>query len=106
MTNLGIDYAELQREEARLVLLKELSLQANESLSSSMMEPALRIFAIYQDRPWIHQQLDWMANMGAVSVVDAGTVKIATLLPAGWRHLRREQFIEGIKRPSPLKREV
>jgi hypothetical protein len=106
MTNLGIDYAEKQREEARLVLLKELSIQANESLSSSMMEPALRVFAIYQDRVWIHQQLDWMANMGAIAVVDAGTVKIATLLPAGWAHLRRERFIEGIKKPSPLKQGI
>ncbi|HAU74419.1 hypothetical protein ASD46_09480 [Rhizobium sp. Root491] len=106
MTGLGIDYAEMQREEARLIILKELSVQANESLSSSMMEPALRVFAIYQDRPWIHQQLDWMANMGAITVMNAGTVKIATLLPAGWHHLRREHFIDGIKRPSPLKRDV
>lgn len=106
MTNLGIDYAEMQREEARLVLLKELSVQANESLSSSMMEPALHVFAIYQDRVWIHQQLDWMANMGAIHVVDAGSVKIATLLDAGWAHLRRQRFIEGIKKPSALKRSV
>ncbi len=103
MTSLGIDYAEMQREEARLIILRELAVQANESLSSSMMEPSLRLFAIYQERPWIHQQLDWMANMGAISVIEAGTVKIATLLPAGWRHIRREQFIDGIKRPSPLK---
>jgi hypothetical protein len=59
-----------------------------------------------KDRVWIHQQLDWMANMGAIAVVDAGTVKIATLLPAGWAHLRRERFIEGIKKPSPLKQGI
>lgn len=106
MSSLGIDYAEMQREEARLIILKELSTQANESLSSSMMEPCLRVFAIYQDRAWIHKQLDWMANMGAISVFEAGTVKIATLLPDGSKHLRREQFIDGIKRPSALKREV
>jgi hypothetical protein len=41
-----------------------------------------------------------MANMGAIVVVDAGSVKIATLAPGGWRHLRRQLFIEGIKRPS------
>ncbi|CDN54744.1 Phage related protein [Neorhizobium galegae bv. officinalis bv. officinalis str. HAMBI 1141] len=98
--NLGIDYANLQREEARLIILKELAIQPNESLSSSMMEPALNRFAIYQERPWIHQQLDWMANMGAVIILEAGTVKIASLTPAGWRHLRRQQFIDGIKRPS------
>jgi len=104
--SLGIDYTEMMREEARLVILKELSIQPNESLSSSMMEPALRTFAIYQERPWIHLQLDFMANMGAITVLNAGSVKIASLTDAGWRHLRREQFIEGIKRPSPTKRDV
>jgi hypothetical protein len=101
--SLGIDYANMQREEGRLILLREMAEQPNESLSSSMMEPALNRFAIYQDRPWIHQQLDWMANMGAITVLNAGTVKIATLTPAGWRHLRREHFIDGIKRPSPVR---
>ncbi|WP_421579109.1 hypothetical protein [Shinella sp. M31] len=100
---LGIDYANMQREEARLIILKELSIQANESLSSSMMEPALFKFAIYEERPWIHQQLDYMAKMGAITILEAGTVKIASLTPAGWKHLRRQEFIEGIKRPSVSK---
>ena len=98
--SLGIDYAQLQREEARLIILKELAEQKNESLSSSMMEPALTKFAIYQDRPWIHQQLGYLENMGAITLVDAGTVKIASLTEAGHRHLRRQVFIEGVKRPS------
>jgi hypothetical protein len=102
---LGIDYVEMQRQEARLIILKEMAIQANESLSSSMMEPALRQFAIYQERPWIHLQLDYMANMGAIMILEAGTVKIASLTDAGWRHLGREQFIEGIKRPTtPIRR--
>ncbi|WP_411037621.1 hypothetical protein [Shinella sp. BYT-45] len=98
--SIAIDYENLKREEARLIILKELSVQANESLSSSMMEPALNTFAIYEERPWIHQQLDYMAKMGAITVLEAGSVKIASLTPAGWRHLRRQEFIEGIKRPS------
>lgn len=100
--SLAIDYAEMQRQDARLVILKELAIQKNFSLSSGMMEPALEQFAIYQDRPWIHLQLDWMANMGAITVVDAGTVKIATLAPGGRRHLKGQVFIDGIKQPTHL----
>lgn len=104
--SLGIDYINMQREEARLIILKELSIQPNESLSSSMMEPALNQFAIYEERAWIHQQLDYMEKMGAITVLAAGTVKIATLTPAGWKHLRRQEFIDGIKRPSVHKKDV
>lgn len=104
--SIAIDYENLKREEARLIILKELSIQANESLSSSMMEPALNAFAIYEERPWIHQQLDYMMKMGAVTLVEAGTVRIASLTPAGWKHLRRQEFIDGIKRPSVHKKDV
>lgn len=99
---LGIDYMKMQEHEARLILLKELAIQPNESLSSSMMEPALERFAIYQGRAWIHQQLDWMAIVGAIVVVNAGTVKIATITPAGKNHLARRLFLDGIKVPSTI----
>lgn len=100
MNTLGIDYASKIREEARLIILKALAEQTNESLSSSLLEPVLARFAIHQDRPWIHQQLDYLRNMDAVTVLDAGSVKIATLTDLGHRHLDRHVVIEGVKRPS------
>lgn len=104
--SLGIDYDRMQQEEARLIIMKELAIQPNESLSSSMMEPCLLAFGIYQDRPWIHQQLDHMALVGAVAVTTAGTVRIATLTETGWRHLRGQAYLTGIKRPSVLQKGV
>lgn len=100
MSDLGTNFAEIMREEARLIILKALGEQINESLNSSMIEPVLSTFAIHQDRPWIHQQLDYLANMGAVTLVAAGSVKIATLTELGRRHLDRKTAIEGVKRPS------
>ncbi len=97
---LAIDYDRMQQEEARLIILKELAIQPNESLSSSMMEPALNRFAIWRERPWIHLQLDHMALVGAIVLVSAGSVRIATLTAAGKRHLARQEFLEGIKVPS------
>lgn len=100
MSDLGTDFARIMREEGRLIILKALGEQMNESLSSSMLEPVLARFAINMERPWIHQQIDYLETMGAVSVVNASTVKIATLTDLGRRHLDRQYTIEGVKRPS------
>lgn len=100
MTDLGTDFAEIMREEARLIILKALGQQVNESLNSSMLEPVLATFAIHQPRAWVHQQIDYLETMGAVTVINAGTVKIATLTELGHRHIDRHYVIEGVKRPS------
>ncbi|MGY5789066.1 VpaChn25_0724 family phage protein len=100
MTDIGIDYLKIMREEARLVILKALAEQTNESLNSSMLEPVLAKFGIHQERSWIHGEMEWLRNMGAITVVEAGTVKIGTLTNLGRRHLDRHAHIEGVKRPS------
>ena len=100
MSELGTDYARIMREEGRLIILKALGEQVNESLNSSSLEPVLSRFAINMERPWIHQQIDYLEMMGAVTVLNAGTVKIATLTELGRRHLDRHYAIEGVKRPS------
>lgn len=100
MSDLGTDFARITREEARLIILKALGEQTNESLSSSMLEPVLSRFGINQPRAWMHQQLDYLETMDAVTLVAAGTVKIATLTETGRRHLDRHTSIEGVKRPS------
>jgi len=94
------DYAKIRREEARLVILKALAEQTNETLSSSMLEPVLATFAIHEERPWIHQQLEYLKTMDAITVIEAGSVKIATLTDHGRRHVDRHIAIEGVKRPS------
>lgn len=88
-------------EQARLIILKELAQDVGGSSTSDWLERVLRDeFGVPRDRPWVHRQLDYLAEMGAVSVRDAGTVKIAQLLHAGRRHVRREIAIEGVQRPS------
>ena len=87
-------------EEARLIILKALAEQLNERLNSSMLEAAIATFGIARPRAWVHQQMDYLREMGAVTVEDVSTVKVATLTETGSRHLRREIAIEGVKRPS------
>lgn len=100
MTELATDFQRIMREEARLIILKALAEQVNESLNSSILQQVLTTFAINMERPWVHQQIEYLETMGAVAVVPAGTVKIATLTELGRRHIDRLTAIEGVKRPS------
>jgi repressor of nif and glnA expression len=89
------------REEARLIILRTLAEEANETLNSNILLRELRErWMITRDRPWLHAELDFLAELGAVTLVKAESVKIATLTDRGRRHLDREIALDGVKRPS------
>lgn len=90
----------IMREEARLVILKALADEPSETLNSSLLGEVLATFGIYKPREWVHAELGWLAEMGAVTITEAGSVKIARLTETGHRHLRREVALPGVKRPS------
>ena len=96
-----MDYEHTQvRPDARLIILKALVAQTDERLHSGFIAEELLRFGIDRPREWIHGELDWLEQMGAVTLLKPGTVVVATLTDKGHRHLRRAIEIEGIKRPS------
>jgi hypothetical protein len=100
MIPLAIDYEKVTREDARLIILRALSEQTNDSLASSTLEVVLDAFVIRKDREWVHDQMEYLREVGAITVVDAGTIKIGTITQRGWRHLQREAVLAGVKRPT------
>jgi sugar diacid utilization regulator len=94
------DYAELVRQDARLIILKALAAQTDERLHSGYLVEELLRFGIDRTREWVHGELDWLADMGAVTLAKPGTVVVATLTEKAARHLRRALVIQGIKRPA------
>lgn len=88
------------RQEARLIILKELEKQSDGRLNSEALRFTLDSFAIMKSREWVHDELNWLQEMGAVSVLVAGSVRIATLTAKGSDHVHRRIVIEGVKRPS------
>ena len=99
--SLGIDYAKKIREDARLIILRALAEQVNDTLASNVLQDAvLPVFGVRQDRAWVHQQIDYLANLGAVEVVSAGSVKVTTLTVIGKKHIDRLVALEGVTRPS------
>jgi hypothetical protein len=91
---------QITREQARLIVLRALADQASESLNSDLLVHQLAAFGITKDRGWVHDELAWLSDMGAVRLIEAGPLRIATLTEKGARHVRREIAIEGILRPS------
>lgn len=94
------DYIELVRQDARLIILKALAAQTDERLHSGYLVEEMLRFGIDRTREWVHGELDWLAEMGAVTLAKPGSVVVATLTEKGHRHIRRAIVIEGVKRPS------
>ncbi len=88
------------QEDARLIMLRALHDQVNDTLYSSYLDRVLRTFGIAKDRAWIHDEMRWLADRGAVTLIEAGSVLVATLTEKGARHVQREIAIEGVTRPS------
>jgi hypothetical protein len=88
------------REEARLVILRLLAEQADGTLSSSMFETILPSYGINRPRAWIHEEMAYLASLGAIHVVDQATVRIATITRKGRDHVMRRLRIEGVRPPS------
>ncbi|WP_455476151.1 VpaChn25_0724 family phage protein [Bartonella sp. B17] len=94
------DMDKIIREEARLIILKGLFCERSETLSSAMIERLLYSYGIRRDRDFVHNELTWMEDQGAVTLRQVGSVLIAALTERGARHLDRSFSIEGIKRPK------
>lgn len=94
-----MDMDRLIREQARLTILKALADQIDETLNSDLLGHELRRFAIRRPREWVHEELRWLQEIGAVTLTPAGSVLVASLTEKGQRHLDREIAIEGIQRP-------
>lgn len=89
------------REEARLIILRELAEQPNESATSSALQELLaEMFMIVREREWVEREITWLKEMDAVRVTPAGSIVIATLMTAGKEHLSHRRFIKGVKRTS------
>jgi hypothetical protein len=89
------------REEARLVILRELDQQPDGRLTRELLRLMLEQYGINNTRDWVHDELRWLADIGAVTVASMASVRIAAITAKGRDHVERRILIEGVKRPSP-----
>jgi hypothetical protein len=95
-----MSFDRVMREEARLIILRSLEEQSDGRLNSELLRQSLEAYGITKSRDWVHDEINFLAEMGALTVVTAGTVRVATLTAKGSDHVLRRTVIEGVKRPS------
>ncbi len=88
-------------EEARLAILKELAKEDNKAMSSARMQKfLLKNLWIDKPREWVEKQFVYLRDMGAVTITQADTVKIARLTDRGEFHLQCIITIPGVDSPT------
>lgn len=90
---------QIVREEARLRILEALARDASGSASSELLRADLQTWGINRGRDWVHEELRWLADLGAVTLTGADRILVATLARRGEEHLDRSRLIEGVKPP-------
>jgi hypothetical protein len=94
------DFNEHLTRDARLVILKELAKQTDNRLNEALLTMVLDTFGHRRSREWVRTQLRLLADIGAISISEAGSVMIAELRQSGQDHVDRRIILEGVARPS------
>jgi len=88
------------RELGRLLILRELAKQPDGRLNSLLLQSQLAAIGIARSREWVHEEMAYLAGLGAILVAHAGSVRIAQLASKGRDHVDRIVAIEGVMRPA------
>jgi len=94
-------YEEHLAADARLVILRELAAQTAGRLNDTILTSVLDSFGHRRSREWVRTQIAKLEELGAVTIAEAGTMRIAAITRAGLDHVERRSVIDGVARPSP-----
>ncbi len=95
------NFEEYSARDARLIMLRGLHEQTDGRMNEKLLTALLEAFGHHRSRDYVRTQLLFMKDVGAVKLVEAGTVMIATITRSGVDHVERRSVISGIDRPSP-----
>lgn len=87
--------------DARLVILRALNERLDGRSNETVLTAVLDGFGHRRSREWVRTQLRALADVGAVTVTEAGSVLIAEITRAGVDHVERRGVLEGVAKPSP-----
>ncbi len=96
-----VSFEEHSARDARLVILRGLNDQTDGRMNEALLTQLLLTFGHNRSREYVRTQLNKLKELDAVTIVQAGTVMIASITRAGIDHVERRSIIEGIARPSP-----
>lgn len=86
---------------AKLVILRELSKMTDGRLNDAILEQVLDKYGHRRSRDWVRTQVRALADIGALTITEYGSVIVAEITRAGIDHVDRRVVLEGVSRPSP-----
>lgn len=99
---MGKSFAELWREDRRLVILRTLAETSGYSCNDSILQTILVTFAHKCSRDQVRSELAWLQEQGYLTydVLETGTY-IATITQSGIDVAQGNITVPGVKRPGP-----
>ena len=97
----ALKFAELLREDRRLVILRALEEDAGYSQNESVLQSVLQMFGHKMSRDQVRTELAWLAEQGLITLEHVATVDVATLTTRGEDVACGNITVPGVKRPSP-----
>lgn len=95
-------YRDFVDQDVRLIILRALADETDFALNENLILAVLETFGHRKTRDYVRNQLAWLAEQArAVTLTEAGSVRIATLTQTGLDHVERRAALEGVKRRSP-----
>lgn len=88
--------------DARLAILRELARTVDGRLNDLILQQVLDIMGIRRDRDWVKTQLSKLEALGAVTLVEAGTLAIATITREGRDHVEQRAVLSGVSKPHEV----
>ncbi|MEP3431767.1 MAG: hypothetical protein ABJN98_23990 [Roseibium sp.] len=95
-----MDYSEHSAQDCRLIILKALTKENDTRLNETIISHVLTTFGHTKTRDYIRTQLRKLEDLGAIKLVEAGSVLVAELKQPGLDHVERRSFLEGVLKPS------
>lgn len=94
-----MNFSDYLRKDVRLVSLRVLSEMPSYRANSSVIAGVMDRFGHAVTRDQIKTELRWLEEQGLVTIVEAGSVLVATLSERGQDVAEGRAFVDGVARP-------
>ncbi len=95
-----MSYPDMVAEDCRLIILKQLAAETDRRLNETILTKVLEKYGHRKTREYVRTQIRKLEELGAVKVVEAGSVLVAQLLQPGLDHVECRSFLSGVGKPS------
>ena len=96
-----MSYSDFAIANIRLIILRALADENDYRLNDNLVAMHLESFGHRKPRDSVRDQLRWLEDMGALTLVEAGTALVAEITRRGLDHIERRTIIEGVQRAKP-----